>query len=116
LFMVAAAAVWRVSLVFPTLEALFALVVVATRGADRALRDWMLATAMFGSAGFALLAPMRAQHFVMSGAWGFVVATAVACALPWARRGSRAWGGAALVALVVAAAFVVARRTAATPY
>ncbi len=116
LFAVAAASVWRVSLVFPVLEAAFALAVLTARGAEPPLRDWMLATAALGTAAFAMLPPMAAQHFIGSGAWVFVIAAAVGCVMPWGGRGSRPWRRVVVAACVMGAALVVTWRAGASPY
>ncbi len=105
-FLVAAAAMWRVSLALAPLEAAWAILAIAVAGAGRPLRDWLLAVAFVGTLGFLRIDPMRAQHFATSAGWAPMLAAAALACVPAARPGGRAPVRitAALVALAVAVA------------
>jgi hypothetical protein len=106
--LVAAAWVWRVSLVVLAAELLVSLLCFAVRGARPALRDLWLAIALVGTAGLLPIAYLARQGFLLSPLWVGVAALALALALPPLGPGSRAPARlaalAALTALVAAAA------------
>lgn len=115
-FLITAASVWRVTLLFPLLEAVFVLLAVCVSGAGRGLAVWFATVALTGTAAFAVMDPMRAQHFVISVAWVLVVGAASVAAISAAKPHAPAWMRLAWVGAAFAIALIVMTVLPAGPY
>ena len=106
-FLVAALWVWRVSFLVLAIELAFVVFRFVTRGAEPALRDLAVATALIGSAGVVSIEYLRARAFLFSSPWLVAIGLAVALCLPALREGGRrALRIAAIVAVVGLAAWL----------
>jgi oligosaccharyl transferase STT3 subunit len=113
LALVAAAACWRVVLVLPLLEVLFAILWTTWRGATREVREPLTIVIGLSTLLFHFVPYLRTQPFVLSSAWLTVFAVTLSMWLPWLAPGPQ--GGprrALLIGLAAAAGAVVARLAA----
>lgn len=115
-FLIAAAAVWRVTLLFPLIEAAYVLLTVCARGAGRGMAVWFGALALAGTVAFLVMDPMRSQHFVRSGAWVLVAGAAIVAAISAMKPSARASIRVSMAALAIALAVIVTTLMPAGPY
>lgn len=85
--LVAALAVWRVTLMVPVLEVGFVIVWSLLRSPGPALREWWTAQVVAGTLACFGLQYLRDQSFVLSSAWLLSIAVAAALWAPLLRRG-----------------------------
>jgi len=115
-FLVAAMWVWRVSFLVLAIELAFVAFRLATRGAEPALRDLSVATALLGSAGFASIDYLRDRGFLSSPPWLGAIGLAIALCLPPLREGGRRRLRIAAVAAVVGVAMWAGRASVPSGY
>jgi asparagine N-glycosylation enzyme membrane subunit Stt3 len=110
LALLGAVSCWRVALVFPFAELGFALLWAACRGATREVREPFTILIGLSAALFPIVPWLRAQSFLLSGAWLTVLAGAAALWLPWLAPARGRWPArAALLSLALGAGWGLAR-------
>ena len=108
--LLAAVACWRVALVLPFLELAFALPWAAWRGATREVRETMTIVVALSTALFPAVPYLRAQSFVLGGAWLAGIGATAALWLPWLAPDRGRWQArGATLALALGAGWTVAR-------
>ena len=106
-FLVAALWVWRVSFLVLAIELAFVIFRFASRGAEPALRDLVVAIALIGSAGVASIEYLWARGFLLSSPWLVAIGLSVALCVPALRVGGRrAFRIAAIVGVIGLAAWL----------
>lgn len=109
LALLGAVSCWRVALVLPAVELAFALLWAAWRGATREVREPVTILFALSTALFPLVPWLRAQSFLLSGAWLAAIAAIAALWLPWLAPTRGRWPArAALLAVALGAGWCLA--------